>query len=105
MKAASASSIGEMVSLHRSRGPHHVRRVIFGTQEARPGPLEWSSTGVRRKGRPERRTPVGDHGRRSMLAPEVIDEDERGDFGDDLLARHWRSEHAYAGLDTGAAGK
>ena len=28
-----------------------------------------------------------------------------GDFGDDLLARRWRSEHAYAGLVTGAAGK
>ena len=28
-----------------------------------------------------------------------------GDFGDDLLARHWCSEYAYAGLVTGAAGK
>ncbi len=28
-----------------------------------------------------------------------------GDFGDDLLARHWRSGHAYAGLVTGAVGK
>jgi hypothetical protein len=26
----------------------------FGTQEARPGPSEWSPTGARRKGRPER---------------------------------------------------
>ena len=28
-----------------------------------------------------------------------------GDFGDDLLARYWCSEYAYAGLVTGAAGK
>jgi len=56
MKAACASSIGETMSLHRSRGPDHVRRVTFGTQEARPGPLAWLPTGVQRKGRPERRT-------------------------------------------------
>ena len=55
MKAACASSIGETVLLHRGRGPHHVRRVIYGTQEARPGPLEWFPMGMRCKGRPERR--------------------------------------------------
>jgi hypothetical protein len=56
MKAACASSIGETVSLHRGRGPRHVRKVIFGTQEARPGPLAWLPTGVQCKGRPERCT-------------------------------------------------
>ena len=35
----------------------------------------------------------------------AVSHSSTGDFGDDLLARHWRSEHAYASLVTGAAGK
>ncbi len=44
----------EAVSLHRGRGLCHVRKVVIGTQETRPGPTEWSSSGAARKGEPER---------------------------------------------------
>lgn len=32
-------------SLRRGRGPHHVWKAIVGTEEARPGPLDWSPAG------------------------------------------------------------
>jgi hypothetical protein len=53
-KAACAPSLSETVTLHRGRGPHHVRQVNVGTQEARPGPLVWSPTGAWREGEPQR---------------------------------------------------
>ena len=39
--------------LHRGRGLHHVRKVGIGTQEARPGPTDASSSGALCKGEPE----------------------------------------------------
>ena len=54
LKAACAPSLSEMVTLHRGRGPHHVRKVNVGTQEARPGPSVWSPMGAWREGEPKR---------------------------------------------------
>ena len=38
-------SLGEMVSLRRGRGPRHAWKAIVGTEEARPGPPDWSPAG------------------------------------------------------------
>ncbi len=43
----------EAVSLHRGRGLCHVRKVVIGTQETRPGPTDASSSGALCKGEPE----------------------------------------------------
>ena len=43
----------EALSLRRGRGLHHVRKVGIGTQEARPGPTEFSLSGALYKGEPE----------------------------------------------------
>src|ERR1700751_4198707 len=42
-----------MVSLRRGRGPRHARKAIFGTEEARPGPPDWSPVGDAGKAPPE----------------------------------------------------
>ena len=41
------------MSLRRGRGLDHVRKVGIGTQEARPGPTDASSSGALCKGEPE----------------------------------------------------
>lgn len=52
-KAACTSPLCEAMTLRRGRGLHHARKVDVGTQEARPGPTTWSSSGVGHKGEPE----------------------------------------------------
>jgi len=53
VKAACAPSPGEMASLRRGRGPRHAGKAIVGTEEARPGPPEWSPAGDGGKAPPE----------------------------------------------------
>src|SRR5438270_9162859 len=42
-----------MVSLRRGRGPRHAWKAIVGTEEARPGPPDWSPAGGGGKAQPE----------------------------------------------------
>src|SRR5262249_39927856 len=42
-----------MVSLRRGRGPRHAWKAIVGTEEARPGPPDWSPAGGGGKAPPE----------------------------------------------------
>src|SRR2546423_15339432 len=42
-----------MVSLRRGRGLHHAWKAIVGTEEARPGPPDWSPAGGGGKAQPE----------------------------------------------------
>jgi hypothetical protein len=49
-KAAWRSLLRETISLRRGRGPLHVRKVVFGTQETRPGPVALASRGASLRG-------------------------------------------------------
>ncbi len=53
VKAACAPSLGEMVSLRRGGGPRHAWKAVVGTEEARPGPPDWSPAGGGGKAQPE----------------------------------------------------